>query len=172
MKKDVLTQWYKDQATTLYRYLLRHGCRKEVAEELVQDSFVKAIEHFEDIDHEKFSAWLFKVVLNRYRNYLKKVSVREEMLMDEYGFLERFAAEGQIEDVLLARERANEIRTCLSSIKNSYKELLFLKYDMDLTYKEIGRLLGVPEQTVKTYLYRARNEFKRVWRDQHERSNG
>ena len=41
---------------------------------------------------------------------------------------------------------------------------------MDLSYKEIGRLLGLSEVTIKTYLYRARNEFKRLWREDYGRS--
>lgn len=165
MKKDVLTQFYNDHALIVYRYLLKHGCRKEVAEELVHDSFVKAIEHFEGVDPQKLSAWIFKVALNNYRNYLKKAAVREVLLLDENRFLESFSADQQVEDVHLVKERADEIRECLNGIKTSYKELLILKYDMDLSNKEIGRILGFPEQTIKTYLYRARNEFKRVWRD-------
>jgi RNA polymerase sigma-70 factor (ECF subfamily) len=165
MIKDVLTQLYKDHASIIYRYLLKHGCRKEVAEELVQESFIKAIEHFEDVDPQKLSAWVFKVALNNYRNYLKKAAVREELLIDENRFLESFSADHQLEDALLGKERTHEIRECLNRLKSSYKELLILKYDMDLSNKEIGRMLGFPEQTIKTYLYRARNEFKRVWRD-------
>ena len=59
MKKELLTQLYKEYASIIYRYLLKHGCRKEVAEELVHESFVKTIEHFEDVDPEKLSAWVF-----------------------------------------------------------------------------------------------------------------
>lgn len=169
MKKDVLTQLYQEHASIIYRYLLKHGCRREIAEELVQESFVKAIENFEEVAPQKLSAWIFKVALNNYRNYLKKAAVRAELIVDETKFLALFSDEGQIENGLVLRERTNEIRDCLNSLRSSYKELLILKYDMDLTYKEIGRVLGFPEQTVKTYLYRARNEFKSVWREQNDR---
>lgn len=166
MKKDVLTELYKEHASIIYRYLMKHGCRREVAEELVQESFIKAIENFEEVAPQKLSAWIFKVALNNYRNYLKKAAVREELFIDENHFLDRFSAEEQVEDGLVIKERTKEIRDCLNSLRSSYKELLILKYDMDLTYKEIGRMLGFPEQTIKTYLYRARNEFKSVWREQ------
>lgn len=63
--------------------------------------------------------------------------------------------------------KAIEIRGCLNSLKESYKELLILEYEMELSYKEIGKLLGFPEQTVKTYLFRARTEFKSIWRNNH-----
>lgn len=168
MKKDVLTNLYIKQASIIYRYLLKHGCHREVAKEIVQDSFVKAIEHFDDVEPEKLSSWIFKVALNNFRNHLKKASVREELFIDENHFWEKFSSDDEIENILLLKEKAIEIRYCLYNLKESYKELLILKYEMELSYKEIERLLGFPEQTVKTYLYRARTEFKSVWRDSNE----
>jgi len=169
MRKDVLTNLYNKQASIIYRYLLKHGCRREVAEEIVQDSFVKAIEHFDDVEPERLSSWVFKVALNNYRNYLKKASAREELLIDEAHFLKKLSNDNEIEDILLVEEKATEIHDCLNSLKESYKELLILKYEMELSYKEIGKMLALPDQTVKTYLFRARTAFKSVWRDNHGR---
>ena len=45
-----------------------------------------------------------------------------------------------------------------------YKSILILKYDMELSYKEIALLLGTNEDVIKTYMYRARNKFKEEWR--------
>ena len=148
----------------MYRYLLKHGCRKEVAEEIVQDSFVKAIEHFNAVEPESLSAWVFKVALNNYRNYLKKASVREELLIDEVHFLIKLSKDNELEDIFLLEERTREVHDCLNSLKESYRELLILKYEMELSYKDIGKLLALPDQTVKTYLFRARTAFKKVWR--------
>lgn len=41
MSKEVLTELYNRQARIIYGYLLKHGCRKEEAEEIVQESFTK-----------------------------------------------------------------------------------------------------------------------------------
>lgn len=169
MRKDVLTDLYNKQASIIYRYLLKHGCRREVAEEIVHDSFVKAIVHFDDVEPERLPSWIFKVALNNYRNYLKKASVRVELLIDETRFLEKLASDDEIEDILLAKEKTFEIYDCLNRLKESYKELLVLKYEMELSYKEIVKILGLSEQTIKTYLLRARTEFKSVWRDNYGR---
>jgi len=45
---------------------------------------------------------------------------------------------------------------------------LFFKYDMGLSYKEIAELLDINENTVKTYLFRAREQFKKLWREKYE----
>lgn len=148
-----LASLYNSQAQLIYRYLLKHGCRREVAEEIVHDSFIKVIEHFNDINLEIASSWIFRVALNGYRSYLKKASTREELLIEETRFFKNFSINADIEDVLLNNEKKKEIRDCLNSLKESYKLLLILKYEMELSYKDIGVILGISEKNIKTYLY-------------------
>lgn len=163
MKDDILASLYNSHAQVIYRYLLKHGCRREVAEEIVHDSFIKVIEHFNEINLEIISSWIFRVTLNGYRSYLKKASTREELLIDEISFLNNFSIDADIEDVLLSNEKNKEICDCLNGLKESYKELLILKYEMELSYRDIGIILGISEANVKTYLCRARNKFKSLW---------
>ena len=58
----------------------------------------------------------------------------------------------------------NAILSILNNMKEEYKSILILKYDMELSYKEIALLLGTNENVIKTYMYRARNKFKEEWR--------
>ncbi|ACD51911.1 hypothetical protein FDB55_03060 [Clostridium botulinum] len=58
----------------------------------------------------------------------------------------------------------------LNELKETYKSLLIFKYEMNLSYKEISLFLGMDENMVKTYLYRARNKFKEEWRLFNEKS--
>ncbi|KAI3344654.1 sigma factor-like helix-turn-helix DNA-binding protein [Clostridium botulinum] len=58
----------------------------------------------------------------------------------------------------------------LNELKEIYKSLLIFKYEMNLSYKEISLFLGMDENMVKTYLYRARNKFKEEWRLFNEKS--
>ncbi|MEI0738411.1 sigma factor-like helix-turn-helix DNA-binding protein [Paenibacillus sp. JTLBN-2024] len=51
----------------------------------------------------------------------------------------------------------------LNRIPQKYKQMLILKYDLGLSYDEIGRLLNVKTERVKTDLYRARNMFKKMY---------
>ncbi|MPM48520.1 hypothetical protein SDC9_95245 [bioreactor metagenome] len=69
----------------------------------------------------------------------------------------------------LVSEKKEEILKCLNSISEVQKNLLVFKYDMGLSYKEIAEILDINENTVKTYLFRAREQFKKVWRDNFEK---
>ena len=64
----------------------------------------------------------------------------------------------------LKKEKSNAILSILNNMKEEYKSILILKYDMELSYKEIALLLGTNEDVIKTYMYRARNKFKEEWR--------
>ncbi|WP_200805351.1 sigma factor-like helix-turn-helix DNA-binding protein [Carnobacterium iners] len=46
--------------------------------------------------------------------------------------------------------------------------MLLLKYELNLSYKEIALLLGMKVETVRTYLFRARIEFQEIWRNLYE----
>ena len=170
MSKELLTELYNRQAKIIYRYLLKCGCRKEEAEEIVQESFVKAFQHIDGVDEKKLTSWIFTVALNTYRNYMKRKSIITELSIDGGGFFSKLVAEGDFTENILVNESAISVRDCLSRLKDGYKDLLILKYEMELSYKEIGRLLGLSDATVKTSLYRARNEFKRLWREAYGRS--
>lgn len=63
MDKEILTELYEDQAKIIYRYLLKCGCHKEDAEEIVQESFIKAIQFIDGVDVKKQTSWIFKVAL-------------------------------------------------------------------------------------------------------------
>lgn len=54
------------------------------------------------------------------------------------------------------------------NMREVFKDLLILKYELNLSYKEIALLLGMKIETVRTYLFRARIEFQEIWRDLHE----
>lgn len=141
MSKELLTQLYDRQAKIIYRYLLKYGCRKEEAEEIVQESFMKAIQYIDGVDERKLPSWIFKVALNNYRNYLKRKSVITELSIDAGGFFSRLAAEGDFTQNILANESATSVRDCLSSLKDGYKYLLILKYELEIMTTLTGTII-------------------------------
>lgn len=163
MDSELLFELYKRQSKILYGYLIKSGCKKEDAEDIVQESFIKAIEYMDGVSPDKLSSWLFKVALNNFRNRMKRKFKTNEISIDEEGFYSRIMGECDALEKVLSKEKSRSIRECLLALKDEFRTLLILKYDMDLSYREIGKLLGLSEDIVKTYLYRARNEFKKYW---------
>jgi RNA polymerase sigma-70 factor (ECF subfamily) len=163
-----LLNLYKKQSKIIFGYLIKNGCTREEAEDIVQESFVKAIKYMDGVQNGKLSSWLFNVAINEFRNRMKKQKRVYQLSIDEEDFANRLADEEDFTEDILLKERNSEIKSCLDKLNDGYRELLILKYGLELSYKEIAVLLAMKETVVKAYLYRARKEFESKWRDGYE----
>ncbi|MWC30627.1 sigma-70 family RNA polymerase sigma factor [Paenibacillus sp. MMS18-CY102] len=153
----------QDKMNHLQRYLIRLGASRSDAEDIVQDTVYKGLLYMDSIPPDKFSAWLYRVALNRYYDLLRK-SQRMEWLIEEPVAEEREVPE----EILLRKEQRDEIERVMEALVPLYKQLLILKYELELSYREIASLLAMREETVKTYLYRARKSFQKKYGGLHD----
>ena len=72
MDSDKIIELYKRQSKIISYYLMKNGCCLEDAQDIMHDSFIKAIKYIDGVDCNKVSSWLFKVAINTYRDYIKK----------------------------------------------------------------------------------------------------
>ena len=168
MSYDAITKLYMTQGSIIYKYLIKLGCSKQEAEDILQESFTRAMEHMDGVRVEKLRSWLFTVSINIFRTF-KKRNNRLSFSLDEKQYCNNFYSEDDVESSILIEEKGKYVNETLEGLKEQYKTLLIMKYQADLSYKQISILLGIPESTVKTYLYRAREEFKERWRANYER---
>lgn len=145
------------------------GCSKEDAEDIVQNTFYKAIENMVHLEVKNLSAWLFKVSIHQFYDLCRRKQRFPKVNIDDNTFISLFIQEESGEDLLLQREFHGDIRNILDELKPSYKNLLLLKYDLGLSYEEISIMIDMKVETVRTTLYRARKEFKRKWSEKNER---
>ncbi|GAA0079023.1 sigma-70 family RNA polymerase sigma factor [Clostridium sp. CTA-5] len=169
MDKNLIVNLYKQQFKIICLYLVKSGCSISEAEDIVHDSFIKVIEYMDGIDIKNLSSWLFRVAINKYKNSVKRGKIINFISVDEDKFYEQLTGDVTIEDKILSMEKREEVTKVLKSLSEEYRSLLIFKYEMELSYKEIGFLLGMNENKVKTYLYRARNKFKERWMNKNER---
>lgn len=69
---DLMTSLYKEKAGILQKYLIKNGCSLLDAEDIVQGTFVKAIQYMVELHEKNISAWLFKVALYAYYDLCRK----------------------------------------------------------------------------------------------------
>ncbi|WP_019636557.1 RNA polymerase sigma factor [Paenibacillus fonticola] len=138
------------------KYLIRLGASSSDAEDIVQEAVYKAFLYIDSIENGKFSAWLYKVAINRYYDLCR----RNKVIAAKIDIMEIPDYELP-EDALLQQERKEEVEAILSQLAPLHKQLLIMKYEMELPYKEIGKLLGMRMEHVKAALYQARQQFKK-----------
>jgi RNA polymerase sigma-70 factor, ECF subfamily len=135
MENETLESLLIDEVKVVFKYLIKMGASKEDAEDIVQETFYKALKHIDAVNQDKIRAWLFKVAINNYYNLYSKKK-RSSEYIDALPNLELFAESA--EDQMVSKEHNNEIYKALDLLKPSYKNLLVLKYFLDLPYKDIA----------------------------------
>lgn len=167
MDSKFLLEIYAKQAKMIYFYLKKNGCSHEDAEDIVQESYMKYIAYSSGISSDKALSYIFTISMNEFKKMLKKKGKEQVISIDDHHFWSNFANDQDTESSVLNIEMNQEISFTLEKMKEVYRQLLVLKYELELSYNEIALLLGMKKETVRTYLFRARKEFQEKWRDLH-----
>jgi len=139
----------------IYGYIFRLVGRKEDAEDLTQETFVKIYRSITTVDLEKnFKAWIYKIATNTVYDWFKHKKGRPELFIidDENSNFETIDASQPYYNI----EASYDIESALAKIKPVYKTVLLLLYWRDLDYKEIAEIMSLPINTIKTYIRRAK----------------
>jgi RNA polymerase sigma-70 factor, ECF subfamily len=137
------------------------------AEELAQDTFVKAFQHLHSYDPgRKFSTWIFAIAHHAAIDEQRRTHLRVESLDQEAPRPRQLRDDRQESPARLAERR--ELREMLAAairrLRPEYAELMSLRYEQELTLEEVGEITGLPEGTVKSSLHRARLELAALLR--------
>ncbi|MCH4886862.1 sigma-70 family RNA polymerase sigma factor [Acidaminobacter sp. JC074] len=155
MESDVLDKLYKSYYRELYLYVFSLCKNHHLTEELVSDTFYKAIMSLNGNEkHMKY--WLLRVAKHLWFDYLKKKS---SISIDN---LELESTESGPLDNLLKTEDKRMLYKSVLSLPNKYKEVLILYYYNDYSLKEIAMILKISPGAARTLLYRARIKLKEI----------
>lgn len=151
----------------LYNFGLRLTSDPNDAEDLVQDTIVKAYRFFSSYEKgTNAKAWLFRILKNSYiNNYRKKSKKPAEVDYDEVAtFYETIRAErtetSDLEDKMFRELIDDELSQALDNIPEDFRTVVLLCDVEDFTYEEIANMLDVPIGTIRSRLHRGRNLLK------------
>jgi RNA polymerase sigma factor (sigma-70 family) len=146
-----LEEVFSDEESPLLRYAFGLLGRRELAEEVVQDAFLKLHEHWDEVEIPR--AWLFRCVRNFSFNILRKS--KRESLEEAAG--EREAAQESPDDELGKMEAVGMIQMLVSEMEERDQKMVQMKYFQDLKYQEIAERL---EMSVGNVGYRLHHLLK------------
>jgi RNA polymerase sigma-70 factor (ECF subfamily) len=142
------------------RWLVRND---HDAEDVVQESFVKAFMALERFRGGDARLWLLAIVRNTALTLLRRRRSGPSLGAEE--FPEPADRADCIEDTLIAGERRAQVRAAIEQLPDEFRETLILRELEGLSYKEIASVLDVPVGTVMSRLARARNLLLRELTD-------
>src|SRR5438445_7979953 len=148
----------------LYNFAHWLAGNRDEAEDLVQETYVKALKGFSSYaPGTNFRAWMYRILRNTFltsRTGLKATV----SLDDEENPVTEPAADDDPESLLFARADQEEIRRALEQLPVAHREIILLCDVEEMSYKEIAELAGIPIGTVMSRLSRARRSMRSLLR--------
>ncbi|MGZ5986937.1 MAG: sigma-70 family RNA polymerase sigma factor [Caulobacteraceae bacterium] len=142
---------HMDGAYNFARYLCRDA---SLAEDLVQDAFLRAFRGFRGFRGGDPRAWLFAIVRSSHLTGVRSPGARLQPVPDD---VEARPAEGDSpEDALVRQGEIDTVRTAIESLPEPFRETLVLRELEELSYREIAEVTAAPIGTVMSRLARAR----------------
>jgi RNA polymerase sigma-70 factor (ECF subfamily) len=147
----------------IYSYIFRMVGNRHDAEDITQETFIKCFKARNQIDTQrKFSSWLYKIATNSTFDFLRKVK-RSPKLVEEELMIE-VETESAIDPYYEVEKLfdAEEIENAITKLSLPQKTVILLYYYEDFSLDTIRELTGMPEGTIKTHLFRARQALKQL----------
>ena len=148
---------YDRHKSGLYTHISKYVQGREDIEDLCQESFRKAFEQLSTYNPEyKFTTWLYSIGAHAALDYLKrqKNDVMASPLATQADDKEMISLTPEEELVIV--EMAEEVKKCLKSLQDIYRKPAELRFLKEYGYEEIAKELGIPLNTVKIRIMRAK----------------
>ena len=138
----------------LFNTALRMTGDPEEARDITQDAFVTAYERLRDYRPEhKFFSWIYRILVNDTLNHLKQRKQTQGLDADT-------VSPGRLPDEEFdANRRSEYIERALRELSFEQRVVIVMRYFNDMSYQEMSIILSLPEKTVKSRLYSARQNL-------------
>jgi len=147
--------------TSVYRLALRMCGNSHDAEEVAQEAFVAAWKGLPSFRGEsKFSSWLYQLTSNAAIDFLRRekrhrgaTPIEDEVELAAPGTPQQAAEEAELRQAL---------QQALAQLTPEHRQIFLLRQMQQMSYEEIGRLLGLESGTVKSRLSRAKKQLRQI----------
>ena len=156
---SLVTKYQKVMFTVALRML----GNPEDAKDATQDAFVKAYQRLATFDSGyRFYSWMYRILVNECLNVNRDRRPEEQLDADTAG-------DGSPYEDVMASERRDQINLALLRLTPEYRTVVVLRHFAGQSYGEIAETLSIPEKTVKSRLYSARQRLGELllgWKEQ------
>lgn len=152
---DSFEKLYSEYYDAVFRYALSLCRSRELAEEVTQETFFKALKGIDSFRSEcKLSVWLCQIAKNTFFTMAKGSERQRDLPM------ETAASEQSIEQQIVNKETALAIHRLLHELPEPYKEVFWMRTFGELTFSEIGAIFGKTDSWARVTYHRAKLKLK------------
>ena len=165
--RQAMTQLVSQYEKPIYNAAYRIVGNSHDAADVTQTVFLKVFEHLEDYDSKfRFFSWIYRITINESLNQIKKRRAYEPISENQASSLLGPAQE------LDSKRLCSRVQHALMQLDGDYRTIVVLKHMSGYSYQQISEILQVPEKTVKSRLYSARQLMKKTLLDTVNKEEG
>lgn len=164
-------EFLEQNAALVYNLALRLTGNRSDAEDLAQDALLRAVRALPGFRGESLaSTWVYRITVNAWKNRVRSEKRRRFWKTVTLGLVTGEDGETEVRDIaadeppldadLVKREKSAEVQKALLVLEEDDRAIVVLREIEDKSYEEIGAVLGLPQGTVKSRLFRARAKLK------------
>ncbi len=162
-RADTFDQLFEEFSQPIFTYVLRMVGDRDRAEDITQDTFIKAYRKLESLtDETSIRSWLYRIATNTAIDEMRRrrftVRPRED---DERPSLERADERPDPEAQVMARTLDERVQRALLRLRPNHRQCLLLSDLEDMSAQQIGEVMNLSYAAVRTLLCRARGEMRR-----------
>ena len=148
---------YKEYSTSVYKYLFCLTQNREISEDLTQETFAIAVKNIKKFRGEcKLSVWLCQIAKHLWYKELKKKN--NNISLEDIN--ENVLYEDNLEENYFRKEDSIKIFKDMQKLDEKSREVMYLRMVGNLSYDEIGEILGKTSNWARVTYYRAKQKIK------------
>ena len=152
-----LEKIYREYFTIVYRYTLSISRDAHLAEEITQETFVKAFQKLKSFRGDSdISVWLCQIAKNEYFQHLRKQKKKRAIQTTPESIV------AGPEQELVKKEMRFRIQQILHDMEEPYKEVFYMRTYGEMSFKDIGKIFEKQETWARVTYYRARKKIMEV----------
>lgn len=146
---------YQQHARTVYKFILSMTHDEDLSEELTQETFYQAIRSIDRFDNScSVSTWLCAIAKNQLAVYRRKHPVHTDL--QDYT-----QTAGSAEEDIIASSDRVELMKKLHGCPEPYREIIYMRVFGDLSFREIGEIMGKTENWARVNFYRGKERLRK-----------
>ena len=156
---------YKEYSTTVYKYLFCLTQNRDISEELTQETFAIAVEDIKKFRGEcKLSVWLCQIAKHLWYKELKKSKKSVNVSFEEVN--DNILYDESLEEIICEKEEKLKLFKDMQKLDEKSREVMYLRMVGNLSYEEIGDILGKTSNWSRVTFYRAKQKIREENKDE------
>ncbi|MGD6802685.1 sigma-70 family RNA polymerase sigma factor [Rossellomorea vietnamensis] len=164
-QEEFLDYIFEHFSDDVYRLNYTYVKNREVAEDLVQEVFLKCYRNFDKFNGDSsLKTWVIRIAINQCKDYIKSAYAKYVLLSNKIVELS-LGESKSAEEIVLDSYGNTDLTENIMKLPLKYREIVFLHYYHNLKIREISLMLNIKENTVKSRMTRAKELLKKAYHE-------